>query len=129
MTKKRVLQFAQGVASGLQYPISQKTFNALTIFSYNTGGGALQDSTAMRLINAGQVTQGCEALMLFVCYSVPAGKGDRVTVKYAPYTSHRLQEFNCVLTRHDKKFSKGLANRRDFERDMCLAGAQKNDSP
>ncbi len=110
--------------------MSQQTFNALTIFSYNTGGTALKDSTTLRLVNAGNVVQGCEAMMLFVCYSVPAGKGDRVMVSYAPTTSHRLQEFgNCVRPKRDKKFSKGLANRRDFERDMCLAGAQKNVGP
>ncbi len=120
ITEKRTKQFATYVAGALQKPVSEPTFIALTIFSYNVGVANFKASTALRKINAGDTAGGCEAMMKFSCITVGAGKGNRVPV--IAIVDGKQQSFDC---RHksggfDRAFSKGLANRRAYERKMCL---------
>lgn len=46
--------------------LNQKQFDALVSFAFNCGAGALEQSTARRLINAGNLVDGAWALNLFV---------------------------------------------------------------
>ena len=46
-------RFEKGVNALVQTPISQNQFDALVSFSYNLGLGSLQQSTLLRLLNAG----------------------------------------------------------------------------
>ena len=110
LTQKRALEFAEGVAASLERPVSQKTFESLIVFSYNVGLGNFRSSTALRRINDGRTAEGCEAMMKFVCVTVAPGKGE--TAQGKP----------CYSTLKNKKFVQGLWNRRDEERQMCLAG-------
>lgn len=45
--------------------ITQTMYDGLAKWAYNVGVGAACKSTAIRLINAGQYAQGCEAIKLF----------------------------------------------------------------
>lgn len=130
-TMARAKEFAINAAANLEYQVSPKTFESIIIFSYNNGKEAFNNSSVRREINSGNVAAGCDAMMLYVCYTVKAGQGDRKPVKYKPIGSDQVQEFNCVRkdTGYNKKFSKGLANRRSNERKMCLAGANENAHP
>ncbi|WP_019099941.1 lysozyme [Chromobacterium haemolyticum] len=46
-------RFEAGVARLVKVPMTQNQFDALVCFSYNLGLGALQGSTLLRLLNAG----------------------------------------------------------------------------
>ncbi|MGR2663680.1 lysozyme [Chromobacterium haemolyticum] len=46
-------RFEAGVARLVKVPLNQNQFDALVSFSYNLGLGALQGSTLLRLLNAG----------------------------------------------------------------------------
>lgn len=118
LTKKRALQFAEGVAARLQVPVSQKTFEALVTFAYNVGLGNFGSSTALKKINAGETVAGCEAIVKFSCVRVAKGKGDKVKSKYPGV--------DCRTKDADRVASKGLFNRRMKEVAACLAGAQRD---
>lgn len=115
LTAEAALEYGKNVANNLEVEVSEKTFTSLIRFSYNVGAGAFNSSTALRKINEGDTAAGCEAMMKFACYTVKAGDGVRQKGKpcYSPATG-----FN-------KQYSKGLANRRGRERDMCLEGIPK----
>lgn len=119
LTQKRALQFAQGVAARLETPISQKTFESHIVFAYNVGLANYGSSSALRFTNQGDVAAGCEAMIRFACITVPAGQGDRT----APPAQYKGA--NCVTKTFNKKFVKGLYNRRSAERKQCLAGIVK----
>lgn len=75
--------------------ITQNVFDALTSHAHNVGVGATCSSRAVRLINAGQIEAGCDALA--------HGENGRPVWSYA-----------------SGKFVKGLYNRRLAERKLCL---------
>ena len=74
-------------------PISQNQYDALVSFVFNVGIGALQESTTLRKLNAGDYDGAADALLLW----------NKVTV-------------NGV-----KKISNGLIARREHERSLFLA--------
>lgn len=75
--------------------INQNVFDALTSHAHNVGVNATCASRAVRLINAGNITAGCDALA-----HAPNGK---------PAWSYA-----------NGKFVQGLYNRRVAERALCL---------
>lgn len=75
--------------------ITQNVFDALTSHAHNVGVGSTCSSRAVRLINAGQIEAGCDALA--------HGENGRPAWSYA-----------------DGKFVRGLYNRRLDERKLCL---------
>lgn len=79
--------------------ISQNTFDALSSHAHNVGVGNTCASTAMGLINAGRLAEGCRALAF-----TPAGN---------PNWSY-VTEANG-----QKKFVQGLHNRRKDEAALC----------
>lgn len=97
LLEKHVAIHAKHVDSAVKYNISPETRAALISFSYNVGGNAMKNSTAIRLINQGKIEQGCKALGMWNKATV---KGKKVVVK-------------------------GLVNRRNVEIEMCLKGVKK----
>lgn len=77
--------------------ITQPVFDALTSHAHNVGVGSTCASRAVRLINAGQIREGCDALA--------HGESGRPAWSYA-----------------SGKFIQGLYNRRLDERKLCLTG-------
>lgn len=77
--------------------ITQNVFDALTSHAHNVGVGSTCGSRAVRLINAGQIIAGCDA--------IAHGTNGRPVWSYA-----------------DGKFVRGLYNRRLDERKLCLTG-------
>lgn len=75
--------------------IAQNVFDALTSHAHNVGVNGTCSSRAVRLINAGQIEAGCNALA--------HGENGRPVWSYA-----------------SGKFVKGLYNRRLAERKLCL---------
>lgn len=73
-------------------PVEQHQFDALVMLTFNVGGGAFSKSTVLKMVNEGEIAKAAAGFMLF----------DKIRV-------------NGVL-----KFSQGLCNRRNAERDMFL---------
>lgn len=55
--------FERGVEKCVLVPINQNQFDALIAFSYNVGLGALQKSTLLKLLNAGDVSGAAEQFL------------------------------------------------------------------
>lgn len=55
--------YADGIEKCVHVPMPDARFVALTSFAYNVGIGAACGSSVIKLINAGQVQLGCDALM------------------------------------------------------------------
>jgi lysozyme len=53
----RVDEFSAAVSKALKRPATQSQFDALFIFAYNVGVGALQTSTLLQLFNAGETAR------------------------------------------------------------------------
>lgn len=51
--KNDLVIFERSVSDLVKVPVSQHQFDALVSFTYNLGGGALQKSTLLRLLNQG----------------------------------------------------------------------------
>ena len=96
LLEKHIHIHAKHVQDAVTYPIAPQTRAALISFSYNVGGHAMKNSTAIRLINQGKVEQGCKAL----------GMWNKATVN------------------GKKVIVKGLVNRRNEEIKLCLSGLQ-----
>lgn len=79
--------------------IDQNSLDALTLFAINVGKRGACTSRAVRLINAGNIKEGCKALAV-----APDGK---------PVWSYA-----------SGRFVQGLANRRAFEQNWCLSLAK-----
>ena len=97
LLEKHIQIHAKHVENAVTYPIAPQTRAALISFSYNVGGHAMKNSTAVRLINKGKTEQGCKALGMWTKARV---NGKLVTVK-------------------------GLVNRRNQEIKLCLSGLQR----
>lgn len=97
LLEKHIKIHAKYVQDSVTYPIAPQTRAALISFSYNVGGHAMKNSTAIRLINQGKLEQGCKALGMWNKATV---NGKRVIVK-------------------------GLVNRRNEEIKLCLSGLQR----
>lgn len=97
LLEKHIEIHGKHVQDAVKYPISPETRAALISFSYNVGGRAMRNSTAIRLINQGKVEQGCKALGLWNKATI---NGKKVVVK-------------------------GLVNRRNEEIKLCLSGIGK----
>ena len=57
---------ADGVRRAVDVPLNQNQFDALVSFTFNVGVGALQRSTLLRKLNAGQYTEAANQLMRWV---------------------------------------------------------------
>lgn len=55
----------RAVTDLVKVPLSQCQFDALVSFTFNLGSGALQRSTLLRLLNAGQYEQAADQFPLF----------------------------------------------------------------
>lgn len=97
LLEKHIKIHGNYVQDAVTYPIAPETRAALISFSYNVGGSAMRNSTAVRLINQGRVEQGCKALGMWNKATV---NGKKVVVK-------------------------GLVNRRNEEIKLCLSGLQR----
>lgn len=97
LLEKHIKIHGKYVQDAVTYPISPETRAALISFSYNVGGHAMKNSTAIRLINQGKIEQGCKALGLWNKATI---NGKKVVVK-------------------------GLVNRRNEEIKLCLSGIGK----
>ncbi|QXV76185.1 endolysin [Escherichia phage AugustePiccard] len=97
LLEKHIQIHGKHVHDAVTYPISPQTRAALISFSYNVGGHAMKNSTAIRLINQGKIEQGCKALGMWTKATV---NGKKVVVK-------------------------GLVNRRNEEIKLCLSGLQR----
>lgn len=94
-------KYGKGVLKCVTVPMNQNQFDALTLFAINVGIKGMCDSRAVREINKQRYTIGCGAIA-----NDPNG---------VPVWSYV-----------DKKFVRGLYNRRQFERDLCLKPIDKS---
>lgn len=94
LLEKHIAIHARYVDKAVKHPITPDTRAALISFSYNVGGRAMTNSTAIRLINQGRVEQGCRALGMW----------------------------NKITKNGRKIVVKGLVNRRNVEIEQCLKG-------
>ena len=58
-----VMEKAAGVEKYVKIPISQNQYDALVSFAYNVGTGALQKSTLLKLLNAGDISGAAEQFL------------------------------------------------------------------
>ena len=63
MMMHELATFEAGVEKCVTIPINQNQFDALVSFSYNVGLGALQKSTLLKLLNAGDVSGAAEQFL------------------------------------------------------------------
>lgn len=63
MLARELAGFCSGVERAVLIPINQNQFDALVSFSYNVGLGALQKSTLLKLLNAGDVSGAAEQFL------------------------------------------------------------------
>ena len=97
LLEKHIQIHGKHVQDAVTYPITPQTRAALISFSYNVGGHAMKNSTAVKLINQGKIEQGCKALGLW----------------------------NKATVNGKKVVFKGLVNRRNEEIKLCLSGLQR----
>jgi lysozyme len=60
-----IQRHGRGVAACVTAPVTQKRYESLALFAYNVGIKGACESTAVRLLNAGDVKGGCEALLMW----------------------------------------------------------------
>lgn len=77
-------------------------------FVFNVGAGNLATSTALRKINSGDELGACREMSKWVCVHTAPGTGDA--------------SGQCHTGRLDARVSKGLAERRQREMEVCLRG-------
>jgi GH24 family phage-related lysozyme (muramidase) len=63
MMMKELDRFEKGVTKYVTIPINQNQFDALVSFSYNVGLGALQKSTLLKILNAGDISGAAEQFL------------------------------------------------------------------
>lgn len=97
LLEKHIQIHGKHVQDAVTYPIAPQTRAALISFSYNVGGSAMRKSTAVKLINQGNIEQGCKALGMW----------------------------NKARVNGKLKVVKGLVNRRNEEIELCLSGLQR----
>jgi len=89
----------QGLAKCINGPITQSAFDALTSHAHNFGVGATCGSSAVKLVNAGHLVEGCRAIS-----TRPDGSPNWSNV--------------------GDRFYQGLYNRRLAETALCLKDPQ-----
>lgn len=106
LLKSRAKGFMDGVQDILRVKLSPDTLAAHTHFAYNIGLGGYTRSTVRRLTNDGDIEGGCHAMM----------RWNVLTIKGVRY--------NCSKPENLKNINgcRGIMNRREFERDLCLSG-------
>lgn len=97
LLEKHIAIHGKYVENAVSYPIHSNTRAALISFSYNVGGNAMRNSTAVKLINKGKIKEGCQA----------------------------LASWNKATINGKKVVVKGLVNRRNEEIKLCLSGLQR----
>lgn len=93
MTVRDFQKHERAVLDNIRVPLTSNQQTALTFFCYNIGVYGCKDSTAFKLINAGDYRAGCQAMALW----------------------------NKVTINGRKVVSQGLINRRAVEVRQCLA--------
>jgi len=97
---------AEGVMACTHGPLTVGQKVSYTDLAYNIGVTNYCESTVARLANAGDLQGSCDAIPMWSCITVGVGKGDTSGVCKSRYTN--------------KKFVRGLNNRRVVERNICL---------
>lgn len=108
LLKDEIARISAILDSVVKVPIQVHTKVALTSFMYNVGDGAFIRSTLLKKLNAGDTKGACYALEDWVCITVKPGTGNPV------------KGSRCYSKNLNKKVSKGLQNRRAFEKALCL---------
>lgn len=86
--------------------VNQKA--ALISWIYNVGDSAFLNSNILRLLNANRITEACNDLQRWVCVKTNTGTGVSKPGEL------------CYTQSASKKISRGLQNRRTYERNVCL---------
>ena len=61
--RKNIEVHGSGILACVSVPINQNTYEALASWAFNVGVGAACKSTAIKLLNAGNKTAACDALL------------------------------------------------------------------
>jgi len=96
---KDIQQHNTGILECIKVPIKQEEYDAYTIFAFNVGINAFCTSRANQLLSAGRHADACRAL------ATSANGGPAWSYVNGKYVA-------------------GLQRRRQYERDLCLKGAQ-----
>lgn len=119
----RIQTFAGEIANCAQRPMELDTFVAFTSFAYNIGGPAACNSAAMKNWNAGLPYAACEAMANWSCITVPMGKGENPKAKRPQSLCLRIRAGKPLpQAQQNKKFVKGLYDRRGLEMAQCKKG-------
>lgn len=97
---KEVEIFMRQVDQAILIPVRPNVLVAMTSFSYNVGIGAFKSSTALKLINTGNIAMGCEAIAT------------------KDYSTGKCRGYGCGWA--GGKMLKGLQKRRQEEMELCL---------
>jgi len=93
-----LVRFEDAVNRDVLVPLTQCQFDALISFSYNAGVGALESSTALKLLNAGCYTAAAEALKVW-CKRIDPHTGQLVVD--AGLAARRAREVALFLSDGD----------------------------
>lgn len=115
--QKTAEKYGLAVLNCATVPLNQNQFDALTLFAVNVGIAGACDSRAMRLMNAGQPEAACKAITHGPVGSKPPkqcqNSAECMRIARGPLGPPAWSYSGGTYRR-------GLANRRAFERDLCL---------
>lgn len=101
MLKQSLVKYSDGVLTCINVPINQNQHAAFTLFAYNLGVTAFCDSSAVKKLNIYDYAGACQGLFAY--------RGVNRMVKQPDGTMKKI--FFVI---------KGLQNRREYERKLCL---------
>lgn len=114
LTQSTIGKFMAQVAPLVPADIPAETLAADTSLAYNVGIAAFSHSSTLKLQKKKLWAESCEAMLRFSCITVVPGKGDSVGM---------CKHIDPKTGLFDHQFVRGLWNRRNDERALCLEGA------
>lgn len=94
LLKQDVQSAVDCVNACVTVPLNQNQFDALVIFAYNVGNGALQNSTLLHLLNSGDFDGAADQFLVWCKIHTAQG----MFVEVAGLKNRRLAEQNLFLT-------------------------------
>tara|TARA_R110000868_G_scaffold372706_1_gene636518 strand:- start:81 stop:608 length:528 start_codon:yes stop_codon:yes gene_type:complete len=95
LLKKDAAVYEAAVRKVVKVPVNDEQVGALVSFAYNIGIAAMQKSSAVRLINQGNLNDGADAMLM---WNKGDTNGDGVLEPLAGLTARRKAERSLFLT-------------------------------
>jgi lysozyme len=117
MLEKRVAEFDRNLGRCIKTELPMETRSAVLQWAYNVGTGAACSSTVAKHLNAGRIEQACNGLMVWNKGTFNQ-RGAAAQMKRGEKCTKRANgKYLCTI--------RGLTNRREEERQLCLEGIGK----